>query len=132
MMPLHDRTLERDAIRERMEAIENEMERLGEISSGPGHYALGRGYLTLLDEQNARHHLELAIDEATAGPRVSYALGMVLGRLYQRELDLPGGSKTMSCEPRVDEIEHELRDPALALLRSGSDSSVEGAATPRP
>jgi len=127
MMPLHDRTLERGEIRERMAAIETEMARLGAISDGPGHYALGRGYLTLLDEQNARRHLELAIDRGYSGPSVSYALGMVLGRLYQRELDLARRIDNDELRTtRVDEIEHELRDPALAHLRSGSDSSVEG------
>ena len=128
MMPLHDRTPERSAIRERMVAIEIEMARLGSISDGPGHYALGRGYLTLLDEQNARRHLELAIDRGYSGPGVSYALGMVLGRLYQRELDLARRIENEELRTtRIDEIEHDLRDPALAHLRSGSDSSVEGA-----
>jgi hypothetical protein len=128
MMPLHDRTLERSAIRGRMTAIEAEMTRLGEISDGPGHYALGRGYLTLLDEQNARHHLELAIDHGYSGPGVSYALGMVLGRLYQRELDLARRIENEELRTaRVNEIERDLRDPALAHLRSGSGSSAEGA-----
>jgi len=128
MMPLHDRTPERSVIRERMSAIEKEMARLGSISDGPGHYALGRGYLTLLDEQNARHHLELAIDRGYSGPGASYALGMVLGRLYQRELDLARRIENEDLRTtRIAEIEHDLRDPALAHLRSGSDSSVEGA-----
>ena len=128
MMPLHDRTPERSAIRERMAAIEIEMARLGSISDGPGHYALGRGYLTLLDEQNARRHLELAIDRGYSGPGVSYALGMVLGRLYQRELDLARRIENEELRTaRIAEIERDLRDPALTHLRSGSDSSVEGA-----
>ena len=128
MMPLHDRTPERSAIRERMTAIEAEMARLGSISDGPGHYALGRGFLTLLDEQNARRHLELAIDRGYSGPGVSYALGMVLGRLYQRELDLARRIENEEVRTtRIREIEHDLRDPALAHLRSGSNSSVEGA-----
>jgi tRNA A-37 threonylcarbamoyl transferase component Bud32 len=128
MMPLHDRTLERSAIRERMAAIEAEMARLGEISDGPGHYALGRGYLTLLDEQKARRHLELAIDRGYSGPGVSYALGMVLGRLYQRELDLARRIENAELRnARISEIERGLRDPALTHLRSGSGSSVEGA-----
>ena len=88
MMPLHDRTLERDVIQQRMSGIRTEMARLGAISDGPGHYALGRGYLTLGADQEARRHLELAIDRGYSGPGVSYALGMVLGRLYQRELEL--------------------------------------------
>ena len=99
MMPLHDRSRERSAIRERMAAIEDEMTRLGGLGDGPGHYALGRGYLTLLDEQKALRHLQLAIDRGYSGPGVSYALGLVLGRLYERGSTSRGGSTTRSCEP---------------------------------
>jgi serine/threonine-protein kinase len=127
MMPLHDKTLERDAIQQRMKAIEEEMVRLGAISDGPGHYALGRGYLTLLDEQEARRHLEIAIDRGYSGPGVSYALGMVLGRLYQRELELARRIENKELRAaRIGEIERDLRDPALTHLRSGSGSSIEG------
>jgi serine/threonine-protein kinase len=127
MMPLHDRTPERGVIRQRLAAIEEEMARLGAISDGPGHYALGRGYLTLQDEQKARSHLELAIDKGYTGPGVSFALGMVLGRLYQRELDIARRIENVELRTaRIEEIERELRDPALSHLRSGSGSSFEG------
>jgi serine/threonine-protein kinase len=127
MMPLHDRSLERDTIQQQMAAIEAEMARLGEISDGPGHYALGRGYLSLQDDHQARRHLELAIEGGYTGPGVSYALGMVLGRLYQRELDLARRLENQELRnARIAEIEEELRDPALTHLRSGSGSSIEG------
>jgi serine/threonine-protein kinase len=126
MMPLHDRTQERDAIKGRMQAIEKEMERLGDISSGPGHYALGRGWLALRDYGAARHHLERAMDMDYSGPRVSYALGMTLGRLYQSDLTIARRIENDDLrEARFAEIEHNLRDPALALLRSGEDTVVE-------
>ncbi len=126
MMPLHDRTLEREAIETRIADIELEMARYGEISAGPGHYALGRGYLTLQEEEEARQHLELAVEEGYVGPGVSYAYGMVLGRLYQRELDLARRLDNAELRTaRIEEIERTLRDPALAKLRSGSGSSTE-------
>jgi len=126
MMPLHDRTLERDVIEKRMAKIEEEMARYGEISAGPGHYALGRGYLTLQEEEAARRHLELAVEEGYVGPGVSYALGMVLGRLYQRELDLARRLENAELRTaRIEELERTLRDPALAHLRSGSGSATE-------
>ncbi len=126
MLPLHDRTPEREAILQRMSDIEVEMERLGDISDGPGHYALGRGFLTLQDEESARHHLESAIDEGYSGPGVSYALGIVLGRIYQRELDLARRINNEELRSaRIREIEAELRDPALEHLQSGKRSSVE-------
>jgi serine/threonine-protein kinase len=126
MMPLHDRTREHDKIQRRMDAIKGEMARRGAISDGPGHYALGRGYLTLLEEQEARRHLELAIDTGYSGPGVSYALGTVLGRLYQRELELARRLSNRELRAaRIAEIERDLREPALAHLRSGSGSSIE-------
>ena len=126
MMPLHDRTLERGVIETRMAAIEGEMARYGEISAGPGHYALGRGYLTLQEEEAARRHLELAVQEGYTGPGVSYALGMVLGRVYQRELDLARRLDNAELRTaRIEEIERTLRDPALAHLHSGSGSATE-------
>jgi len=128
MMPLHDRTSEGEVIRDRMRRIEQEMTRLGAIGAGPGHYALGRGFLALQDSENARLHLEIAIDEGYTGPGVSYALGMVLGRMYRRELDLARRIENPELRrARIDEIESELRDPALSHLRSGSGSSIEGA-----
>jgi len=126
MMPLHDRTLERGVIETKMATIELEMARYGEISAGPGHYALGRGYLTLQEEEEARRHLDLAVEEGYVGPGVSYALGMVLGRLYQQELDIARRLDNAELRTaRIAEIERALRDPALAHLRSGSGSTTE-------
>ena len=109
-----------------MTAIEDEMQRLGDISSGPGHYALGRGWLTLHDDAAARRHLELAMKMDYRRPGVSYALGMALGRLYQRELTIARRIENDALRnSRVAEIERDLRDPALELLRTGENSVVE-------
>jgi len=126
MMPLHDRSPERTAIHERMARIEEEMARVGSIGAGPGHYALGRGYLTLQDDDNARRHLEQAVAEGYRSPGVSYALGLVLGRIYQRELWLARRIENEDVRAlRVAEIEHDLREPALAYLRSGSGTTTD-------
>ena len=129
MLPLHDRTPEKDAIRARMRDIEAEMARLGSIGAGPGHYALGRGLLTLQDDDRALQHLQLAVDRGYSGQGVSYALGLVLGRLYQRELRLSHRLSNPELRAaRVEEIERDLRDPALTHLRSGSRSRMEAPA----
>ncbi len=44
----------------RMAALEAELRDAGEQAVGPGHYALGRGYLALGDEARARESLESA------------------------------------------------------------------------
>ena len=129
MMPLHDRSPERAAIHERMMRIEEEMARVGAIGAGPGHYALGRGFLTLHDDENARRHLQRAVDEGYSSPGVSYALGLVLGRLYQRELRLARRIENEDLRGlRIEEIERELREPALAHLRSGSGTPTDAPA----
>ena len=126
MMPLHDRTAEHAAIRDRLAAIEDEMSRLGAVGAGPGHYALGRGFLTLQDYAEARRHLELAIENGFDAPGVAHALGLVLGRLFQRELALAHRIEDPELRAsRIAEIERELRDPALARLRSAGSSPVE-------
>jgi serine/threonine-protein kinase len=126
MMPLHDRTPERAVIQDQMAAIEQEMARLGAIGAGPGHYALGRGFLTLQSYASARRHLELAVAEGYGGPGVASALGMVLGRLYQKELALARRIEDEKLRgDRIRQIERELRDPALAYLRSGDRPAVE-------
>jgi len=129
MMPLHDRSPERAAIHERMARIEEEMARVGAIGAGPGHYALGRGFLTLQEDENARRHLQRAVNEGYSSPGVSYALGLVLGRLYQRELRLARRIENEDLRGlRIQEIERELRAPALAHLRSGSGTPTDAPA----
>jgi serine/threonine-protein kinase len=58
LIPEHDITPEREAIRRRMKAIETQMAQIGGVAQGPGHYALGRGYLVLRDYAKAREHLD--------------------------------------------------------------------------
>ncbi len=128
MMPPHDRSAEREIILQRMSEIENEMNRIGEISAGPASYALGRGYMTLENDQEARRHLERAINQGYSSAGVNYALGMVLGRLYKDELDLARRiENTELRSARIEKVENDLREPALAYLRSGRTTSSDGA-----
>jgi len=129
MMPLHDRSLERQAILDRMRAIQVEMSNAGEIAAGPGHYALGRGYLTLQNFDEAEHNLRLAVAEGYDSPGVSYSLGLVLGQLYERELRLARRLTDQELRrTKINEIEHTLRDQALDHLRSASDLRWEAPA----
>ncbi len=129
MMPLHDRSLERQTILDRMEAIAREMTDVGEIASGPGHYALGRGHLTLGNLDEAERHLRTAVTEGYDSPGVSYSLGLVLGQLYDRELRLARRTSDPELrQARVLEIEKSLRDQALDHLRSSSGLQLEAPA----
>jgi serine/threonine-protein kinase len=126
MMPLHDRSLERETILGRMEAIRTEMDDVGELAAGPGHYALGRGHLILQNLDDAELHLRQAVADNFDSPSVSYSLGLVLGQIYERELRLARRHTDPELrDARVRQIESSLRDQALAHLRSSTGRSLE-------
>jgi serine/threonine-protein kinase len=129
MMPLHDRSLERQSILDRMAAIEKEMSEVGEIAAGPGHYALGRGHLTLQNLDEAERHLRAAAADGYDSPGVSYSLGLVLGQLYERELRLARRYTDAELrDARVLQIQGSLRDQALDHLRSSTGLRLEAPA----
>ena len=126
MMPLHDRREETILIRSRMGAIESEIERLGELSVGPGHYALGRAHLALQDYSTALEHLDAAMEAGYRTPAVSYTLGLVLGHLYERRLQESRQLDDEAVrEAFLRDIESTYRDPALDHLRSSRASVTE-------
>lgn len=129
MMPLHDRSAERQAILDRMAAIRAEMERVGELAEGPGHYALGRGYLILQNLDEAERHLRMAVDLGYDSPSVSYSLGLALGQLYERELRLARRHTDPELRAaRRAQIRRQLGVQALALLRSSNGPTLEAPA----
>ncbi len=126
MMPLHDRRDEDAAVRARIAGIAAAMDRLGRLSLGPGHYALGRSYLALQDLETARRHLEAALEAGYDSPGVYHSLGMVLGRLYERELDHARQLEDESLRTAFRrQIETELKEPALAYLRRSPSPPLE-------
>jgi eukaryotic-like serine/threonine-protein kinase len=125
LSPLHDIRGDHAAIRVRMDELDAEIRRAGAVAVGPGHYALGRGYLALGDDAKAREHLESAWQHGYREPRATYALALVLGHLYQRAL--LEAEKIQSVEQREAkkrEIERQYRDPALEHLKHSEDAEV--------
>jgi serine/threonine-protein kinase len=125
MAPLHDVRRSRSQARERLDRIAGRMRTAGELALGPGEYALGRGELVLGDAAAARRHLEAAWNGGYRGPEVAYALGLALGELYRRELELADsiGSRDLR-EAKRREIQTALRDPAVAYLRQAVGTDV--------
>lgn len=129
MMPVHDSRQEEDRIARRMDQLEDQTARLGGLAFGPGHYALGRGYLALQDYDQALQHLRLAEESGYRTPAVSHALGMVLGKLYETQLQ-----QVYQFDDEVlrdafrREIESEYREPALGYLRLSGTTQPEAAA----
>ncbi|MEW6731508.1 MAG: tetratricopeptide repeat protein [Acidobacteriota bacterium] len=126
MMPLHDITNEKDVMRAHINMVKEEMNRLGSVAREPGNYALGRGYLALGEYQTAREYLEKARVAGYRTPGGEYAWGLTLAALYQQELE---NAERIGDEQqralRLQQIEHEYRDPALAALKASSSMKVE-------
>ncbi|HEX6200471.1 MAG TPA: hypothetical protein VF150_09420, partial [Thermoanaerobaculia bacterium] len=121
LLPLHDTSAHKQALRARMERIQREMERLGEPARGPGLYALGQVHLALHEYDEARERLEEAWSAGFREPEVATALGRALGHLYTRalaEAHVTAGSSERQAYLR--EIREAYREPAVSYLREGS------------
>ena len=118
LSPPHDIRPDLAAIQAHMAQLQLDMVQTGSLANGPGHYALGRGFLTLDDREKAREHLQMAWDAGFREPRVAYSLAVVLGREYQEKL--LEAEQIAAAEPRearIKGIETALRAPALAFLK---------------
>jgi len=125
MAPLHDIRRSNAQVRAQLDRIAQRMRAAGDLAKGPGEYALGRGKLALGDAAAARQHLEAAWGVGYRGPEVAYALGLALGNLYRRELEMADaiGAKDLR-EAKRREIQAALRDPAVAYLRQAVGTDV--------
>ncbi len=124
-LELHDIRPTRELLRRALAGIEADMQRLGRMAAAPGHSALGRGYLALGEVETARVHLDAAWAGGYRNPEVAYALGSVMGRLYQRELAEVGKlANRNERERRRQEAERTYRDPAVSYLRASAGSEM--------
>jgi serine/threonine-protein kinase len=118
LLPLHDTRQETAAIRERMERLRVRTNALGAFAAGPGHEALGRGYLALERYEDALRELDTAYATGYRSPELAYALGMAHGKLYQRALsDLQKTKDEKLDAARRDAIVRAHREPALRYLK---------------
>ncbi|MFP2934838.1 serine/threonine protein kinase, partial [Pyxidicoccus sp. 3LG] len=121
---LHDLRAGRRTLMERLGDIEAEMNQGGELALGPGHEALGRGWLALGDAVRAREHLEAAWAHGSRTSRVAYALALAWTRLYQEQLQAMESLSPRQREARRQELARSHRDPALSWLRQGGGAEV--------
>ncbi len=125
LAPLHDTRPDQSAMRTSMDELDAEIQRGGAIAVGPGHYALGRGFLALGDERKARESLESAWQHGFREPRAAYTLALVIGHLYQEQLlEAERIQSPAQREARKRAIERSYRDPALAYLKQGEGADV--------
>lgn len=121
----HDIHADQAKILARIRELETEIGAAGPLAAGPGAYAIGRGYLALGDDARARAALESAWERGFREPRAAYALALVLGQLYRRELAEAERIRNDALRAeRKKEIEAQYRDPALAYLRQSEGADV--------
>lgn len=84
MLPAHDIRRESAVVRNRMRRITDQLNTLEADLRGPAHYALGRGHQVLQEYEEARQQLEKSLSVGYDRPEVHFALGLVLGQLYQK------------------------------------------------
>mgnify|MGYP002137291222 CR=1 FL=1 len=126
MAPLHDIGRERSRAIKELRSIEAQMRSEGTVATGPGYYALGRGYLAMQDYAVALARLESARRDGYGAPGLSYALGRALAELYRREWALSefigdAGAQKM----RRAELDRLYRQPAIVQLTAYASSSSE-------
>ena len=125
LSPRHDTRGDQAAIRARMAELEGEIRAAGTVAAGPGHYALGRGYLALDEDGRARAELEAAWQEGFREPRVAYALALGLGHLYRQSLLAAERLEQPELrDAKKREIEQQYRDPALTYLAQSQGAEV--------
>lgn len=124
LAPAHDIRRDRERLRQAMDKLAQEVRDGGKLAVGPGHYALGRGYLAFGDHDRAAADLRIAWKSGFREPRVAYALALAEGYLYQRGLrELERISKELR-DDRRNELIRRHRDPALSYLRESRGADV--------
>jgi serine/threonine protein kinase len=84
--PLHDLRPQIAQIKNRLKKLEQRVQSEGRPAYGPGYDAIGQGYLAINDYEKARELLQKAWDKGYQQPSTAYALGKVMGHLYDDEL----------------------------------------------
>jgi len=125
--PPHDIRDEVAQLEQRVRGIEARIGQIGAIAEGPGHEALGRGYLALGEIDRAQEHLQIAWDSGARDPELAFGLGLATARIYQREWARADAEPdALERERERARAQREYGDPAahyLSLSR-GSASAV--------
>ncbi len=125
MLPLHNITRELNGVRTEMSAIERRIAEFGPVAEGPGHAALGRTHLALGNFEEARRHLERAMQSGFDRLEVRTALGRTLASIYRTELTEASREKDGELRRlRIERAQKNIRDPALELLENDVEGST--------
>jgi len=118
MSPLHNIRAELNVAKTRIQSVEKQMSKNGSLAYGPGNYALGHEYFFLGEYDKAKIHLEKAWQSGYRDSSAAYALGQVLGVLYQKARteaeEIENGEVR---ELRKREAEKEYKESAVQFLK---------------
>jgi serine/threonine protein kinase/lipopolysaccharide biosynthesis regulator YciM len=121
--PLHDVRPEKNAVRKQMKDIETQMADLGEVAKASGHYAVGRGYLSLKEYEKAKEHLEKSWNDGYQNPESAYALGLTLSSIYQKLSDQADSIRVKEeRDLKFKELQKEYGNPAINFLKQSKNS----------
>ncbi len=125
-LPLHNNQAARALIGKRIEVLEEKLRNCTSPAQGPAYYAIGRGYLTLQDYENAKLYLEKAWQSDYRTTDTAYALGYSQGELYQylRE-QIRFTPDKQAQEKKLAELKRLYRDPAVEHLTFSSEVSSD-------
>lgn len=128
LLPRHNVTYMRTEVKRKMQQIQEQMDRMGDVARGPGNYALGRGYMALGDYRAAQTKLESSWNKdkyQTAD--VAYALGLTLVEIYRMELEDASRIPIQGQrEARIRALDGMYRAPALGYIgKSKVEKGIE-------
>ncbi len=123
MLPPHDVRYVHRRVEHMMATIRDQIRRLGPIARGPGHYALGRGYLAIGEYARAREYLERAwFTDGYRTPESAFALGWALMELYRRDLEQARWIREAELRRReIQRIMTQYTRSAIAFLARGPE-----------
>lgn len=117
-IPLHDIGPEYKQVKARMQDIRNQMTHLGRLGDGPGHYALGWGYLAIQDYDNASIHFYKSWNSGYQNRDTAYALGITLSKIYRtRRSQIQKIDQEKLRKLRMAELDRDYLKPALEFLK---------------
>src|SRR5579871_1917719 len=125
MSPLHAIAPEKQQVHAQMDRVAAMMGTVGSAGIGPGEYALGRGWLTLGDENRAIEHLLRAWGAGYRTADVAMALGLAHQQRFHAELTraqrIDNDRERLA---RIAELERTVRTRARTFLRDGRASAL--------
>lgn len=129
LLPQHDIQQEVTQVRNHLGFLEQRMGAAGRAERGPIHFALGRGYLALGDDEKARAHLALARDLGVNSGEVDGKLAITLGQGCERMLrEADRRLDPVHARKALREAEERYRKPAMEILARLESSPGSGSA----